>query len=85
MTRQMNTIIKFGVTALATGAFLTLPINAQTPNTFTGHGLPIPGAYFKNKKSPQPATVAVSKSEKIVREQKQPMSKAGEKRTKQVR
>ena len=82
MTRQMNTIIKFGVTALATGAFLTLPINAQTPNTFTGHGLPIPGAYFKNKKSPQPATVAVSKSEKIVREQKQPMSKAGNKQTK---
>jgi hypothetical protein len=78
----MNTIIKVGVAALAAGAFLPLPIEAQTPNTFTRHGLPIPGTYFKNKKSPQPATVAVSKSAKIVREQKQPISKAANKQTK---
>jgi hypothetical protein len=80
----MNTIIKFGVAALAVGAFLPLPINAQTPNTFTRHRLPIPGAYFKNKKSPQPATVAVSKSEKVVRKQKQPLSNAANKLTKRV-
>jgi hypothetical protein len=78
----MNTIIKFGVAALAAGVFLPLPIKAQTPNTFTRHGLPIPGAYFKNKKSPHLATVAVSKSEKVVRKQKQPMSNAGNKQTK---
>ena len=78
----MNTIIKFGVAALAAGAFSTLPSKAETSDTFTRHGLPIPGTYFKNKKSPQPATVAVSKSAKIVRKQKQPMSKAGNKQTK---
>jgi len=72
----MNTIIKFGLAALAAGAFSTLPSKAETPDTFTRHGLPIPGAYFKNKESQQPATVAVSKSGKGVGEQKQTTSKA---------
>jgi hypothetical protein len=83
----MNTIIKFGLAALAAGAFSTLPSKADTPdlsNPFTRHGLPIPGAYFKNKES-QPATVAVSKSGKGVGEQKQTTSKAGKKHTKHVR
>jgi hypothetical protein len=80
----MNTIIKFGLAALAAGAFSTLPTKAQTPDTFTRHGLPIPGAYFKNKESQRPATVAVSRSDKIVGGQKQPMSKAGNKHTKRV-
>ncbi len=60
----MNTIIKFGLAALAAGAFSTLPSKAETPDTFTRHGLPIPGAYFKNQESQQPVTVAVSKSGK---------------------
>jgi hypothetical protein len=80
----MNTIIKFGVAALAAGAFLPLPIKAQTPDTFTRHGLPIPGAYFKNKQSQRPATIAVTRSDKILGGQKQPMSKAGNKHTKRV-
>ncbi len=51
----------------------------------TRHGLPIPGAYFKNKESQRPATVAVSKPGKVVGEQKQKMSKAGKKRMNRVR
>ena len=80
----MNTIINFGVAALAAGAFLSLPIKAQTPNTFTRHRLPIPGAYFKNKENQHPATVAVIIYEKRVGEQKQRMWKAGKKHTKRV-
>jgi hypothetical protein len=83
----MNTIIKCGFAALAAGAFLSLPSKAETPdlsNPFTRHGLPVPGAYFKVKGSQQSATVAVSKSEKRVGEQKQPMSKAGKQYTKRV-
>jgi hypothetical protein len=67
--------------ALALGAFLVLSGKAETPDTFTRHGLPIPGAYFKNKESQQPATVAVSKSGKGVGEKhkstSQPEKKAG--------
>jgi hypothetical protein len=80
----MNTISKFGLAALAAGAFSILPSKADTPDSFTRHHLPIPGAYFKNKESQQPATVAVSKSGKGVGEQKQTMSKAGKKHTKHV-
>lgn len=83
----MNTIIKFGLAALAAEAFLTLPSKAETPdlsNPFTRHGLPVPGAYFKNKESQQPAPVAIRKSEKRLGEQKQSMSKAGKKHTKRV-
>jgi len=81
----MNTIIKFGLAALASGALSTLPSKAETPDTFTRHGLPIPGAYFKNKQSQQPATVAVSKSGQGVGEQKQTISKAGKKHTTRLR
>jgi len=66
----MNTIIKFGFAALAAGAFSTLPSKAETPDIFTKHGLPIPGAYFKNKERQQPASVAVSKSGQGVGDQK---------------
>jgi hypothetical protein len=63
----MKTIAKFGLAALAVGAFLgtALPGKAGTPdpsNPFTKHGLPVPGAYFKAKESQQRATIAVSKS-----------------------
>ena len=82
----MNTIIKFGLAALAVGAFSTLPSKADntTPDSFTRHGLPIPGAYFKNQESQQPASVAVSKSGKGVGEHKQTVSKAGKKYTNHI-
>jgi hypothetical protein len=80
----MNAIITCGLAALAAVAFSTLPSKAETPDTFSRHGLPIPGAYFKNKERQQPATVAVSLSEKRVGEQKQPMSKVGKMHTKRV-
>jgi len=81
----MNTMIKFGLAALASGALSTLPTKAETTDTFTRHGLPIPGAYFKNRESQQPATVAVSKSGQGVGDQKQTAPKAGKKHTKHVR
>jgi hypothetical protein len=78
----MKTIVQFGLAAVAAGAFLVLPGKAETPDTFTRHGLPIPGAYFKNTESQQPATVAVSKSGQGVGDQKQAAPKAGKKHTK---
>jgi hypothetical protein len=63
-TNQMQKMIKWWLATLVTGAFLggVLLNNAETPDIFTRHGLPIPGAYFKNKEGQQPASVAVSKS-----------------------
>ncbi|HXM30522.1 MAG TPA: hypothetical protein VN957_31180 [Chthoniobacterales bacterium] len=67
----MKTIVQFGSVALVV-AFLTGALSkADTPSTFTRHGLPIPGAYFKNKESQQLGTVALRKSGKGVGEQKQ--------------
>jgi hypothetical protein len=80
----MNTIIKLGLAALAAGAFSTLPSKAETPDTFTRHGLPIPGAYFKKKASQQPTPIVVRKSEKRVAGQKQAMANAGTKHTLRV-
>jgi hypothetical protein len=76
----MKTMAKFGLAALAVGAFLgtALPSKADTPDAtfaFTKHGLPVPGAYFKAKENQQAATVAVSKSGQGVGEEKQPVSK----------
>jgi hypothetical protein len=87
ITIQMNRVIKFGLAAFAAGAFSTLPSKADnnTPDSFTRHGLPIPGAYFKNRESLQPATIAVSKSEKGVGREKQTISKSGKKHTEHVR
>jgi hypothetical protein len=81
----MKTISKFGLATLAVGAFwaATLPGMAETPDTFTRHGLPIPGAYFPQKTSEKPATIAVSKSGQGVGGQKQ-TSKAGKKRAQPV-
>jgi hypothetical protein len=70
----MKTIAKFGLMALV-GAFSTLPSKADTPDIFTRHGLPVPGVYFKNKESQQPATVGVSKSGQGVADQKQTATK----------
>ena|SRR6266403_105225 len=80
----MKNIVQFGLAALAAGAFFALPGKAETPDIFTKHGLPIPGAYFKNKESQQPASVAVSKSGHGVGDQKQAAAKAGKKHTNSV-
>jgi hypothetical protein len=82
----MKNIIKFGLVALTAGAFLgvTLPGQAETPDIFTQHALPVPGAYFKNKESQKPATIAVSKSDQGVGKQKQTTSKTAKKRSQSV-
>jgi hypothetical protein len=83
----MKTIAKFGLAALAAGAFFggTLLANADQhashlSNPFTRHGLPVPGAYFQARENHQAATVAVSKSGQGVGEGKQPVSKVEKKR-----
>ena len=49
----MKTICKFGLAALAAGVFLgaTLPSEAEAPDIFTRHGLPVPGVYFGQKEA----------------------------------
>ena len=88
----MKTIAKFGLAALAVGAFFgsTLPVNAdeyasQLSNPFTKHGLPVPGAYFNAKENQLTTTVAVSKSGQGVGEGKQTFSKVDQKPTHHVR
>jgi hypothetical protein len=76
---QMKNMIRFGLATLGIGAIFVaaaLPGKAETPDIFTKHGLPIPGAYFKNQEGQKPATVAVNKSGRGVGEQKsQPRKK----------
>jgi hypothetical protein len=69
----MKTICKFGFAALVAGAFwgVCLSATAQTPDIFTKHELPIPGAYFARKESQTPVIVAVSKSGQGVKEKQQ--------------
>jgi len=83
---RLQNIVKVSLAMIFTGALLegAMPSNAETPDTFTRHGLPIPGAYFKNKESQQPASVAVSKSGQGVGDQKQATAKTGKKHTKSV-
>jgi len=83
---KMTTIAKFGLAALAVGAFwgTALPSKANTPdpsNPFKKHELPVPGTYFKAKENLQAATVPVSKSGQGIGEEKQPVSKVEKKRT----
>jgi hypothetical protein len=85
-----TSVVKFGVAALAMGAVFasTLPVKADTPdlsNPFTKHGLPVPGAYFKNQENQKPATIAVSKEGQGVGEKKPTTSKASKKATQHVR
>src|SRR5258708_25493703 len=91
-SKQMKTIAKFGLAALAPGAFFgsTLPANAdqyvsELSNPFTKHGLPVPGAYFEANEKQQATTVAVSKSAQGVGEQKQPVHKVEKKSTHHAR
>jgi hypothetical protein len=76
---QMNRTIKFGLAALAVGAFSILPSKADntTPDSFTRHGLPIPGAYFKNRERQQLTTIAVSKSERASDKRSRQSRRAG--------
>src|SRR5260370_36977779 len=85
---QMKTIAKFGLAALAAGAFFgsTLPANAdqygsELSNPFTKHGLPVPGAYLQAKENQQATTVAFGKSGQSVGEQKEPVHKSGKRTT----
>ncbi len=88
----MNTTIKFGLAALAAGAFFGITVSAkadqyasESSNIFTKHGLPVPGVYFKAKESQQATTIAVSKSGQGVGEGKQTVSKVEKKSTHHVR
>jgi hypothetical protein len=94
LVRQMNqscktkTLVKFGVAALAMGAFFqaSLPVKAdqlvwvraQQLDYFKVRGLVPPGSY-SNKDNQKPATIGVSKSGKGVGEKKQTTSKLGQK------
>ena len=80
----MNTVIKFGFAALAAVTLYTWPTEAETPDSFTRHGLPVPGAYFKESENRQPATVALSKSGKGVGQAENKFSKADRKHIKHV-
>jgi hypothetical protein len=83
---QMKIIGKFGLAALAAGAFcgVSLTGSAQTPDIFTKHDLPIPGAYFAHRESQKPAIVAVSKSGQGVRENMQTTPKIEKRRAQSV-
>jgi hypothetical protein len=91
---QMKTmVIKFGLTALAVGAFFGADppvqagqltwVRAQPVDFFRAKGL-VPPGYFSKHESQKPATVAVSKSGQGIGGQK-PASEAGKTRTRQVR
>jgi hypothetical protein len=73
---QMKNIIRFGLATLGMGAILgaVLSSKAETPDIFTRHDLPIPGAYFAKHTNQKSTTIAISKSGRGVREQKQPVS-----------
>jgi hypothetical protein len=85
----MNLMFRYGLYALAIGAFslTTLLTNADTldtANPFTKHGLPVPGAYFKNKESTQRAPVVAAMPGNSAANQKSTASKATKKQAKQV-
>jgi hypothetical protein len=73
---QMKNIIRLGLATLGVGAILgtALSSEAETPDIFTKHDLPIPCAYFAKHTSQKSTTIAISKSGQGVREQKQPVS-----------
>ena len=65
----MNIIFRLGLGALAIAAFcLTTSLSnanaAEPANAFNKHGLPAPGAYFKNKANTQGTIAVVTKSGK---------------------
>jgi hypothetical protein len=52
---QTKNIVNFGLATFIAAALLgnTPPAKAETPDIFTKHGLPIPGAYFAKKENQQ--------------------------------
>jgi hypothetical protein len=90
---KITTIIRFGVAALAMGAFfgVGLPVKAdqlvwvraQQLDYFRARGLVPPGSYSHNENQ-KPATIAVNKAGQGVGAQKQTMSKSSKKNTQHI-
>jgi hypothetical protein len=90
---KITTIVRFGVAALAMGAFFGngLPVKAdqlvwvraQPVNYFQVRGLVPPGSY-SHKENQKPATIAVNKAGQGVGEQKQTTSKPAKKSTQHI-
>jgi hypothetical protein len=88
---KITSIVRFGVAALAMGAFsgVGLPVRAdqvvwvraQQLDFWRARGLVPPGSYSNEK----PATIAVTKAGQGIGEQKQTTSKAAKKATHPVR
>ena len=88
---KITSIVRFGVAALAMGAFsgVGLPVRAdqvvwvraQQLDFWRARGLVPPGSYSNEK----PATIAVNKAGQGVGEQKQTTSKAAKNGTQHVR
>jgi hypothetical protein len=91
---KITSIVRFGVAALAIGAFfgVRLPVKAdqlvwvraQQLDYFRARGLMPPGSY-SHSENQKPATIAVNKAGQGVGEQKQTTSKAAKKGTQHVR
>jgi len=91
---KITSIVRFGVAALAMGAFsgVGLPVRAdqvvwvraQQLDFWRARGLVPPGSYSHNENE-KPATIAVNKAGQGVGEQKQTTSKAAKKGTQHVR
>jgi hypothetical protein len=91
---KITSIIRFGVAALAMGAFsgAGLPVRADEPvwaraqqlDFWRARGLVPPGSYSQSEKQ-KPATIAVSEAGQGVGEQKQTTSKAAKKGTQHAR
>jgi hypothetical protein len=87
---KITSIVRFGVAALAMGAFfgVGLPVRAdqqgwvrvQQLDFWRARGLVPPGSYSHNENQ-KPATIAVNKTGQGVGEQKQTTSKAAKKGT----
>jgi hypothetical protein len=88
---KITTIVRFGIAALAMGAFfgVGLPVRAdevvwaRTSNYFKARGLVPPGSYSHNENQ-KPATIAVNKAGQGVGEQKQTTSKPAKKNTQHI-
>ena len=90
---KITTIVRFGVAALAMGAFfgVGLPVKAgqlvwvraQPVDHFRAVGLVPPGSYSHNENQ-KPATIAVNKAGQGVGEQKQTTSKLAKKNTQHI-
>jgi len=90
---KITSIVRFGVAALAMGAFFEvgLParagqlvwVRAQQFDYWRARGLVPPGSY--SHENQKPATIAVSTAGQGVGEQKQTTSKAAKKGTQRVR